>query len=238
MRIVTTCHKAGWEQYGKKVHRHLKNWPKDAEILWYTEGFELPKGRATGIPLDSIPMLQQFKGKWRFYKAPDWRFDVVRFANKAYAAYTALRDYEGLGVWMDADILAYKPLPEGFIEGLLPEGAYIALFQRDGMHSETGLWLVDGKHPHHKAFMDAFISWYESARFRDAHEWHDCVMMDATIRSFQRAGLIDVHNLSGERSKSAHPMAGGEVAKYLDHMKGPTRKAIGRSPENKERAAA
>lgn len=229
---MTTCHKAGWDQYGQKCLDGLKKWP-EAEILWYTEGFDLPQGRAREIKGESLERLQAFKRKWSHYRPPDWRFDVVRFANKAYAIYDAMRDYDGLCVWMDADIVTHKRPPSGYIESLLPDGHYIALFQRNGLHSETGLWLADGKHPAHREFMDSFIGWYESGEFQKAHEWHDCIFMDATVKSYERAGLIKSHNLSGANSGHSHPMAVHDSAKYWDHLKGPKRKVMGKSPERR-----
>jgi hypothetical protein len=232
LRVVTSCHKAGWDQYGQRCLDGLKKWPREAEILWYTEGFELPEApHVRAIANESLPKLQAFKQRHAKYIAPDWRFDVVRFCNKIYAVHDALRDYEGLGVWMDADIVTTKRPPPGYIESMLPTGAYIALFQRDGMHSECGLWLVDGKHPMHKPFMDSLLSWYEEDKFKQAHEWHDSVLMDATIRAYVRDGLIEVHNLSGAHSSKEHVMALHDSARFWDHLKGPSRKALGHSPE-------
>jgi hypothetical protein len=233
LRIVTTCHKAGFEQYGQKCLDGLRHWPAKAEILWYTEGFDLPGGRAKGIRNESLPKLAQFKAKHAYYIAPSWRYDVTRFANKVYAVHDALYDYDGLGVWMDADIVATRKLPPGYLESLLPNEAYIALFQREGWHSECGLWLVDCSHPEHKRFMDTLLHWYETGKFREAHEWHDSVLMDSTVRAFEREGLITSHNLSGPYSKDDHPMAKHPIARYVDHLKGPERKALGRSPERK-----
>ena len=232
MRVVTSCHKAGWEQYGKECLEGLKKWPKEAEIIWYSEGFDLPaQGYVREVKNETLPKLQAFKQRHAAFRPPTWRHDVVRFCNKIYAVHDALRDYEGLGVWMDADIVTTKRPPKGYLQSLLPDGAYIALFQRDGMHSECGLWLVDGSHPQHKAFMDSLLEWYEADKFKQAHEWHDSVLMDATVRAYVRAGLITAHNLSGAASNVEHPMAAHDSAKYWDHRKGPSRKALGYSPE-------
>ena len=237
MRICTTCHKAGWEQYGQKCYDGMVNLESIAEILWYTEGFTMPTDlHVRFIPNEFDTKLQGFKAKHAYYQAPDWRYDVVRFANKVYAAYDALYDYAGIGAWMDADMVLKAPMPEGYLESLLPAGCYIALFQREGWHSETGLWLVDCAHPQHQRFFDTFLSWYESGRFAEAHEWHDCAFLDSTVRAFERERLIVAHNLSGPHSREAHPMALHPINRYCDHLKG-GRKQLGYSPE-RERALA
>lgn len=235
MRIVTTCHRAGWEQYGHKCWDGLRQlWP-GTEVVWYTEGFALPQQRPhySERKNEELAKLQEFKAKWKHYIAPDWRYDVVRFANKAYAIYDALRDYDGIAAWWDADIILKKTLPAGYLEELLPNECYIALFKREGWHSECGLWIVDCAHPLHKAVMDSFIGWYETGRFRDAHEWHDSILLDVTLRGFERQNLIKTHNLSGKWSNLEHPMARHPISEYVDHLKGPARKQIGYSPERK-----
>ena len=234
MRVVTTCHKAGWELYGQQCLDGLKKWPAEAEFWWYSDGFDLPAAKnVREIKNEGLERLQAFKARHRGYKPPDWRFDVVRFSNKAFALYDALRDYDGFGVWMDADIVTHKRMPKDYLRKLLPEGCYIGLFQRDGLHTETGLMLFDCSHPAHKSFMDTYIDWYESDRFKGAHEWHDCIVTDSVLRAFERNNLVKSHNLSGKASNMSHPMAVHDSAQYFDHLKGPKRKAMGRSPERK-----
>lgn len=227
MRIVTTCHKAGWEQYGNGFADSLALLPQNADFAWYSEGYDFCKRN------EDLPRLQAFKAKYAYYRPPDWRYDVVRFSNKVYAVHDALYKYDGIGVWMDADMVLKEPIPDGYLESLLPNECYIALFQREGWHSECGLWVVDCTHPEHKRFLDTLLAYYEQDKFKEAHEWHDSVLMDATIRAFEREHRIKAHNLSGPHSKEDHPMAFHPIARYLDHLKGPTRKKLGYSPERK-----
>ncbi len=235
MRIVTTAHAAGWEQYGRTAYAGLKHLPAEHTVHWYTEGYDLPLNAEPGPNvmaerIEDLPALTAFKARWGFYRAPDWRFDVIRFAHKVYAVHDALRDHDGLGCWMDADIVLDADLPEGYLESLLPAGHYMALFQRDGMHSEAGLWIVDCAHPQHERFMDTFLAWYETGHFRNVHEWHDSVLLDATLRKFR--DVLNVHCLSTDR-KSSHPFAQHPISRYAKHLKGPQRKALGDDPDRK-----
>jgi hypothetical protein len=225
LRVVTTCHKAGMQEYGWKWLDSKKHWK--AEFLMYGEGFEADRDVA------DIPELEAFKRRYAGYRAPDWRFDVVRFANKAFAAYDALRNYDGIGVWLDADCVTYKRVPKGLIEKQV-EGAYIACYQRAGMYTETGLWIVDCTHPQHGQFMDTFRDWYTSGKFKGfGSGWHDCIAFDYAIK----ATGVPVNNLSGDQSRSMHPMAVTELGRYIDHQKG-ARKQLDKSPENKFRKVA
>lgn len=237
MRVVTTCHKAGWEQYGHRLVESWKNWPRDAELWFYTEGFSIDRDDVTEVPNTKIEALQNFKNKYGHYQPVSYLYDVVRFSNKVYAACDALMDYKGLGVWLDADCVTYQPFPDGYIESLLPKGAYIALFKRAGMYSETGFWVMDCSHPQHQAFLSTWMEWYESGMFKHLGNWTDCETLDATIRKFEKAGQIVSASLSGEHAKDMHPMSKVDLARYVDHRKG-ARKVLDHSPENKFAAEA
>jgi hypothetical protein len=244
MKVITTCSDAGFEQYGRRWIDSIENWPSAAEFVIYGEGTDIPDylermsdlGHGLGNLTHNFmpPRCDAFKAKYQDYKPPSWRFDVVKFCNKVFAAYDALYNHDGLGVWLDADAVTYRQIPEGYIESLLPEGCYLAHFKRHH-YTETGFWLVDCRHPEHKAFFDYWIGLFESGKFQQLPEWHDCTTLDATIRAFK--GRAKTHSLSGEFEGDMHPMSKVDLAKYIDHCKGP-RKDLGYSPENVHREAA
>lgn len=229
MRVVTTCHKAGLEQYGHRWLESRKNWPKGTEFLFYREGFEVD---CPGKDFSELADFSAWKARHRFYRAPDWRFDVVRFSHKVFAACDALYDYDGIGVWLDADCVTYKKIPKGLIEKQV-DGVYLACFQRTGLYTETGLWVMDCRHEKHKEFLDRWRDWYFSGRFKRLPQFHDCMTFDGTIRQMG----VPVRNLSGGFAKHMHPLSVTELGKYVDHCKG-GRKELGYSPENKFRKAA
>ena len=234
IRVVTTCHKAGYDEYAHRFHATLDNWPANAEFRWYVEGFKAPTHpRLKQISVTKIPRLTALKLRYASYKPPSYLYDVARFANKVYAAYDALYDYDGIGVWVDADTVMYKPMPEGWLETQLATD-YMAVFKRRGMYTETGLWVVNCAHPEHKAFMDTWLEWYESAAFKGLANWTDCETLDATIRKFEKAGKVSVGSLSGGHEDKQHPMAHAPISAFIDHCKG-ARKQGGFSPENRAR---
>lgn len=231
MRVVTTCHKEGFDRYAHRVLECWKYWPKGTELHWYTEGFDLPK--TPGIvehKIEQIQTLAAFKGRHANYVAPSYLYDVVRFSNKVFAAADALSDYQGVGVWMDADCVTLKEIGPGFLEGHLPTGAYMAMLKRRGMYTETGLWLMDCTHPQHLEFLQTWTAWYETGAFMGLVNWTDCETLDATVRKFEKAGLIETASLSGEFEGDMHPMAKIPLKEWIDHCKGP-RKDWGYSPE-------
>ena len=229
MKVVTTSSKQGLEDYGFRWLESRKNWPKGTEFVWYTEGFEVD---CPSKDFRDIPELPQWKLRHAGYRPPSWEWDVVKFSHKVFAAIDALYDHDGVGVWLDADCVTHKKIPKGLIEKQV-EGVYMACYQRTGMYTETGLWIVDCTHPIHKQFMDTMKAWYLTDEFKKLPAFHDCYVLDATIAMLQPP----IKNLSGVHHKSTHPQALSELGKYLDHAKG-GRKIEGRSPENKYREAA
>jgi len=131
---------------------------------------------------------------------------------------------------LDADAVTYAQLPRGLMQSYVANH-YVACFQRLGMHTETGMIVFDCSHELHKPFMDAWRAWYLTDAFKKLHMWTDCHTFDATGRQLQ----VPAHNLSGEHSKTMHPMASAEIGRYIDHQKG-LRKDLAKSPENAYRA--
>ena len=229
MKVVTTSHKAGLQQYGWRWLDGRKHWPKETDFHYYREGFELD---CPGKDFSELEEFATWKARHAFYRSPDWRFDVVRFAHKVFAIHDALYEHKGIGVWLDADVVTHRKIPKGLIEKQV-EGVYVAHYGRTGLYTETGLVVFDCAHEQHKQFLNAWREWYLSGRFRKAPQWHDCIGFDLALKQTK----VPAFNLSGEHAKAMHPMAVTALGKYLDHCKG-ERKALGFSPENKFRKAA
>lgn len=238
IRFVTTCHREGWERYGRRLWDSWENAPAGSELIWYAEGFNPGEQRGiTVVPVDKLHDLQSFKLRYGHYCPPTWRWDVSKFAHKVFAAIDGLREYRGTGAWLDADCVFHKKVPDGLLEQFLPDGFYLSMFKRRGMYTETGFWLMDCAHKFHEAFLNDWQSWYDSGEFKNLAEWHDCMTLDATVRTYEREGLIRTFSLSGEHEKEMHPMALSPLAEFIDHCKG-DRKDAGVSPENKFREVA
>ena len=226
MRVVTTCHKEGLELYGHRWLDGRKNWPKGTDFQFYREGFDVD---CPGKDFRDLPEFIEWKMKHIGYVAPGWEWDVVRYSHKVFAAADALYDYKGIGVWLDADCITYKPISRKTIEMQVANDVYMACYQRTGLHTETGLWIVNCAHPEHKAFLDFWRNLYFSERYKDLPQWTDCHTLDATIRAFR--SRVKIYNLSGEHHTQPHPQAKSELGKYIDHTKG-RRKIDGFSAEN------
>lgn len=230
MRVVTTCNKEGFERYGHRLLETWKHWPLGAELWWYAEGFTIPETPGVvQISVDKLQGLTALKSKFGNFVPPSYMYDVVKFAHKVYAACDALAEYDGVGVWLDADCVMLQDIPPGYVEGHL-QRAYLALLKRKGLYTETGFWIADCSHEYHQEFLQTWAAWYDSGAFKTLDNWTDCETLDATVRMFEKKGLISTVSLSGEHEKHMHPMTQIELGKYIDHCKG-RRKIAGHSPE-------
>jgi hypothetical protein len=215
------------DEYGYRLLANRHHLP--GELVWYTEGYEVP---CQSVDNSTLPELQAFKERHKDYVPPSFTMDVVRFSHKIFAVVDALKDHDDLGVWIDADVIPTADMPESYVRAQLPDDCYIALFKRKGTYSECGYWVVNCKHPGHGAFMEALRKMYVDDAFVDASEWHDSYLMDLIIRNLESRGVIKSHSLTDSAAeKEDHVMALSDIARYMDHCKGPERKAKGHSPE-------
>lgn len=189
------------------------------------------------IPNEQIQDLTNFKRRYRNYEPVSYMHDIARFSNKVFAAIDALYDYDGIGVWLDADCVTFKEVSDDLIRSQLPKGNYMAMYKRNGFYTETGFWIMDCSHEQNKAFLDTWAEWYRSDAFKALEGWTDCHTLDATVRKFEKAGLIKTCSLSGEFANDMHPMSKSVLGQYIDHCKG-NRKIEGKSPENEFHKAA
>ena len=237
MRVISTVHKAGWDVYGERWLAGVEHWPVDTEFILYTEGFDLDHPRVKTKRIESLPRAEAFKKQYAYYKPVLWQWDIVKWCNKVFAAHDALTGYDGLALWLDADAITFKTFPEGYIESMLPDGVFLALFKRKGMEPETGFWLMDCTHRLRDAFLDTWVRWLEAGTFKTLHQWCDASTLNATLRAFEKDKLVTSVSLSGPWEKEMHPMAKVDLAHYVDHLKG-FRKDLVRSPENEFREVA
>ena len=228
---VTTCHAAGWEQYGRRMAKTwVDNWPVP---LWvYGEGFRAADDTFVQQSSDLhkvAPWLAKFKAEHP-YKRPgvyDYRFDAARFAHKVAAVVAAaeacLFDYL---IWVDADTVTHQPVPMEFVEFLLPQGdEYIAWLDRRHKYPECGFFILNCRHPRHAALIAAFKDAYTTGSLFKMAEWHDSYVLEQLVLGM---GLL-TRSLSGEAGyKTSHPFINGPLGAYMDHLKGP-RKNVGRS---------
>ena len=235
--VLTSCHAAGWEQYGRRmVETFDRFWPADVPLYLYAEQFQ---------PDHSRPMVRRLPAWLTEFKARhagnarahglidgnyDFRYDCVRFAHKVAAVTDAARSVEAdVLVWADADIVTHAPVGTDWLTTLFPPGPYIAWLDRDQHYPECGFYMLRCSHPAHREIMTAWQQLYETDTVFEMGETHDSHVLHQLLLKAESEGLISTHSLSGETRARSHPFINGPLGTRLDHLKGP-RKVLGRSP--------
>lgn len=232
--VFTTVHAEGFTKYGERfLESFLRFWPSQYELWIYGEGFTLqPPPRVKFLDLDAeIPALSEFKKRHALNRIThgqvgsgyDYRFDAVRFANKSFVMCDVFRKRPSqYALWLDADTVAFQPLPADFMPRILADGEFMAYLGRMGMHSETGFLPFDLGHPGAGKFFETLEAMYRTDSVFTLSEWHDCEAIDAIRTTLRAQGVIDAKNLNAFGAN--HPFVNSVAGLFMDHMKGPTRK--------------
>lgn len=237
--VVTTTNEKGWNESGRRmVESFLKNWPiSTMPLTIYAEDFTPPDN--IGIDIRRLPAwLDDFKAKWGKIPAHlgqrhgryDYRFDAVKFAHKVGALTDFGQDLaDGVMIWVDADTFTHARVTPEWLTGLFPEPAYIAWLNRLNSHPECGFVMFRCSHPYHRNFMESLRNLYTTGDLFKLRETHDSFALQhlVTAKVINRK-IPPPASLSGD-PRWHHPFVNGPLGACLDHCKGPTRKAAGRS---------
>ena len=172
-----------------------------------------------------LERLKRVPGSDGFCPEYDYQFDAAKFCRKVFAQ-DASFDLEEEVFWFDADCVVLKPIPEDFLRELVSGVPFCYLGrQGKGAYTETGFLGFNTKHPDFQSFRSKYLSHFTSGKiFSQMKGWHDCIAFD-----FAREGLKG-RNLSPEGAGMVHVVLQSVLAPYIDHLKGPKRKALGYSP--------
>lgn len=238
--VVTSFNASGFAEYGRAfIESFERFWPQNFRLDIYAEEFLLDckSPRIQVFDLHSvIPNLREFKYRHaanpvtsgRISKGYDYRFDAIRFANKAYVmCHAARRSMTRYLLWLDGDTRSFLNVPVDFLAQILRSGDFMAYLGRIGSHTESGFLPFDLNHPFSKDFFSTLQGIYETDTIFNLREWHDCEAIDACRAIFSAQGKIKARNLN--KFSSSHPFINSIPGLFMDHMKGPQRKKVGAS---------
>ena len=236
--VVTTLNNKLYKQYGYKFFETY-NWPFYLAV--YSENMN-------GIPntnhivrsiFDEVPNCEEFvnRNKKRPVNPnPDgFLQDAVRFCYKVYA-YTDMilnnEDNDGL-ICIDADSVFYKPIDIDWIKKHIHRDDCMMTYLGRGKHySECGFLYFNLKHPKVKKYAKDMQQMYDTDEVYNLIECHDCYVWDFVRKKYE-SPLIQVKNHNIGDGKPGHVQARSILGSVYDHIKGPKRKKLMRSPEAK-----
>jgi hypothetical protein len=171
----------------------------------------------------------------KLYRAPqfngghghrDYRRDAVRFSHKVAAIGAAAETAEcDVLIWVDADVVTHAPVTVEWLDSMFPEPAELAWLDRDGAYPECGFLMF--RMPAAAKLIRTVVRAYREGAIFSLPETHDSYVIQHYVR---RLG-VKTHSLSGPEGRKhiGHPWVSSRLAECLDHLKGETRKAAGKS---------
>jgi hypothetical protein len=247
--IVTTFHKAGYEQYGQRmIKSFLENWPKTVILHVYAEDVEVLE-RADNLIIHNLHKesldLVKFKTTWKNVPKANgdvsgdpfrsrrkdlgkgFKWDAIRFSHKVYSIFHCAKICDSdLLLWMDADMVCHSPITHEKIESMCVKGD-LCFLGRNGKYTECGLYSMNLNSSGITIFLEKFQYYYDNAEVGifTLSEWHDSFVFDCVRKSL----VINEHNWAeGIITGEGHPLINCEWGAYLDHLKG-NRKSNGKS---------
>lgn len=248
---VTSFNQSGYDRYGKRMLKSFQEyWPDDIRIVAVSED---PVEVETNDRLifeaysDIAPEGDIFKNKFaKFSEANgrsyeddgpnsinimyDYRFDAIRFSHKVFSLFGVSRRYDAdYMIWIDADTFSFAPIDDAFFDGIDPGDGHMTYLGRKEMYSECGFLVFNRRSPVHDLLMTTMTNEYLSGDIFLLPEWHDSYLWDFYRTYFEQAHPHTNRSISGSGDTSLHPFVLSVLGKYMDHLKGPERKEIGRS---------
>lgn len=227
MNIVTSFHKEGYEVYGRKFLDSFRKFaPKNVNLtIYYEDEHERPKG-FNWVSMHEVELLDEYLGKLQF---PLMHGDVggeyninwdARMARKSFIQMHAMRVFGGKVFWLDSDTVFHEPMPETFLNSVLPDDKFNCYLGRDGwMYTESGFLGFNANHPIAKKFAAVYLGIFLTGAIFKLEGWHDCYGFDMARKSMQLDSAFV--NLAKDCPHGTnHVFINSVLGGYLDHRKG------------------
>ena len=238
--FVTTFALDGYYDHGKRLIESLDRYlPSDVQIYVYLDAaLPLPGNARVHYVnmLRACPDMIEFKTRHggnprangELPTGHDYRFNAVKFCHKVFSLTHAARTVEADALyWIDADSVMFRNAGHGFLDSLLPKGAYTSYLGRRSMHTETGFIAFDLTHPMNGEFMDFMQRIYTEDLLFQLPEWHDCYVYDAVRKYYESKGQIVAADLRADIYIDHQPFINSPLGACVDHLIGPRRKKSG-----------
>jgi hypothetical protein len=159
-------------------------------------------------------------------KGYDYRFNASKFCRKVFAQNSVFDESKRI-FFIGSDVHTHRDIPSEFLVGLVTDYPF-AYLGRMNTWTETDFLGFNTHHPEFARFRERYLSLFTTGRiFQRTDGWHDCFVFDMA-----REG-IKGNNISPNGKDVDHVFVESILGKYMDHLKGPTRKKLGYSPERK-----
>jgi len=255
IKVITSYKPGTWNEYAKRaVDSVLEHWPENTDVAVYHESqtqdiFEHP--RVQWLDAHQVqPELLKFKSKYKddpvangeIQEIPNgvrrpgpmpekgsFQWNAVRFSNKIFCVTHAIKSSAGYDyvIWLDADTYSFRPMPENFLEKLLPGDSLITYLGRGDKDPECGFVGYNLRHPEiqnlNKDWEELYIS---DGIFKLTSGWTDCSSLIHLSNKYQKQKNIKVNDIGHAGGvKGHHVFINSVLGLYMDHFKGKRKKS-------------
>lgn len=239
--VITTFGNHHFEVYAKRmIESFVQNWPQDIPLLVQLDDDLLAEkiGKmirpqdavAVGWTKDHLDFVTRNKGK---DDPTNYRYQPVRFCHKVFAierAYEAVKKQKETNseiprylIWMDADVIANRPVSLEDIKECLPKEGDAASYlgRKDWPNSECG-WIAFDLENRGGEVIDVWKALYTSDEVLKLKETHDSWAFDHIRNS---TGAPPMTNLT-EDKPGMDIWQHSPMGKWSTHHKGPVAKNV------------
>ena len=246
IEVLTTFHKAGWEQYGKRmVETFLQHWPNDVNIHLYCENVKTAIDDPRVVEHDifeTCPEIKDFlqqhdneQNKGIRNGVRDFKYDAIKFCYKVFAqCHRIMNSQADTLLFIDADTVTFADPPIEELKKLLPDDNFTAYIGRPNNKklpfTETGFIMYNLQHPNVRNFAETFQDLYTTGKIFELEYQVDCFTYDTARRITEQTHGAKSNDITGpEGLGKRHPFVNTILGTFMDHLKGDARKAKGRS---------
>jgi hypothetical protein len=235
IKVVTTLHLDGYNLYGKEfVTSWEKYFPEHWQIDYYAEkhtpkfsnrtrvldfNLECPEWAEFYDAVKKIETLGDKKQINRLKKALRWSFKMFTLAH---ALKNATTDYV---IWMDADVYATKSPEPNWLNDVLGSSCLAGQVEsvKGATHIETGLVLVNVKHPDLQLVIDWIEQGYLHKKILEESKPWDGFWMGKLYNSntvdFKSIWMKIIHERTSAKTSIARPFSDPKLS-WLTHRLG------------------
>lgn len=252
INLVTTFHSKGLELYGQRfLDSFADKVDKNIKLLVYAEDCDPINPDPERITIydakETLTDLQEFKKKWQDVpkakgvcpfpeKRPkdyhkEFKWDAIRFSNKVYAVFDAVKKSSEWCVWIDADCYIHTPWSYKEFSELLPNDVwitYVGRGKKSNTWPECGFYGLNLKQKTCQKFIEKFKKMYDNAEegIFSLNEWHDSYVFGVLLTEMEsyNSNILNYSNdlaiKGAQTGGGGHPIINTNLGKWIDHLKG------------------
>jgi len=237
LTFVTSINKKYWDEGSRtNIASWLKFFPKDCQILIFEENripdkFNDPRLKWLDLNKECPELLTfaerykdnpHYNGEKTKKLREKFRWNAIKFAHKTFPLFRA-KEIVGKGqlIWLDADVLAIRPLTPVFVGKMCPPSKAVSYLGRPSTWSECGFVYYNLNIQEGHDFLDMFKEYYTvDGMLDDLRETHDSFVFDQVRVNFPQEKQNMLLDINAHSQTNKHPFHESLLRECLTHHKG------------------